>query len=210
MKSKKTVIITIIIAAVFVVSGTVALAASNISNLEDLYLAFRTAQVNEAVEDGNMTTNEAETYLNNLTDRMDTDETDAVPPLRGGGRGFGMGAPRANAVELYSQISGLSIDEIRETCDGESSVYAIADEAGLLDQLKAAMIKDANLRIDILVEDGRITEEQAAEMKADSEESISSISAETVTPRMQGPRAGQGQGKRQGTGLCNGEYLVTP
>lgn len=178
MKSKKAVIITVIVAAVFAVSGAVALAASNISDLEDLYLAFRTAQVEKAVDDGNMTSDDAQNYLSNLTNRMETDETDAVPPLRGGGRGFGMGAPRSNPVELYSQISGLSVDEIREACNGESSVYAIADEAGLLDELKAAMIKDANAKIDGLVEDGRITEDKATEMKVDSEEAINAITAD--------------------------------
>lgn len=212
MKKRKAVIITVIVAAVFAVSGAVALAASNISNLEDLYLAFRTAQVEKAVDNGEMTSDDAQTYLGNLTDRMEADETDAVPPLRGGERGFGMGAPRTNAVELYSQISGLSIYEIREACNGESSVYAIADEAGLLDELKAAMIQDANAKIDGLVEDGRITEDKATEMKADSDEAINAITAETMPPIMQGLRPGQGQGKRQGkgNGLGNSECLVTP
>lgn len=211
MKKRKALIITVIVAAVFAVSGVVALAASNISNLEDLYLAFRTAQVEKAVNDGEMTSDDAQTYLTNLTERMEADETDAVPPLRGGGTGFGMGAPRTNPVELYSQISGLSADEIREACNGESSVYAIADEAGLLDELKAAMIEDANAKIDELVADGRITDDKADELKANSEEKINSITAESMPP-MQGLRPGQGQGKRQGkgNGLGNLECLVAP
>lgn len=205
-RSKKTILITVIVAAVFAISGAVALAASNISGLEDLYLAFRTAQVEKAVDNGEMTSDDAQTYLTNLTERMEADETDAVPPLRGTGKGLGMGAPRSNMLELYSEVSGLSIDEIKDACN-ETSIFAIADEADLLDELKAAMIEDANERIDQFVADGRITEDKATELKANSQEKINSITADTMPPVKEGTRPGMGQGSRgKGGGQCG----VTP
>lgn len=194
-KSTKAIIITVIVVSVFAVTGAVALAASNISDLENLYLAFRSAQVESAVSNGDMTADEAEDYIDNLTERMEASESDAVPPLRGGREnGMRAGGPIGpNALELYADISGTSIDDIRDACeDGNTTVFALADEAGLLDELKAAMIADGNERIDQLLADGRISQDQADQMKENNEEHINAITADSETPIQQGPMQGLG------------------
>jgi len=202
-KSKKALIITVIVVAVLAISGTVAIAASNISDIEELYLAFRTAQVEASVNSGDMTADEAEDYLSGLNERLEEDESDAVPPLKGGdrssaqrGSGGMKGAAGMNAADIYAEISGQSADEIMEACkDGETTVYAMADEAGMLDELKAAMIEDSNARIDEQLSEGNITEEQAAQMKEKAEETISAITADS-----QGMMRGMGQRSQGGRG----------
>lgn len=208
-RTKKTIFITVIVAAVFAVSGVVAFASStNISSLEDLYLTFRTAQVEKAVDNGDMTSDDAQAYLDKLTERMEVDETDAVPPLRGQAKGGGMIAPKTSMVELYSEVSGLSVDEVKDACSDDTSIFAIADKAGLLDGLKAVMIEQANERIDEFVANGRITEDKATELKAASEEKINSITADTKMP-VKGDRSGM-EGKSFGNGQGNRQCPVTP
>jgi polyhydroxyalkanoate synthesis regulator phasin len=195
---KKALIITVIVVVVFAVSGVVAFAATNISDIEKLYLAFRSAQAESAVDKGDMTAEDAQEYLSNLTDRVEEDETDAVPPLRGGENGKRpMMGP--DALEMYAEVSGTSVDDIKADCEAaETSVFALADEAGLLDELKAAMIEDAQARIDEMLADGKIDAEKAEEMKEDATEAINAITAETRPPIQNGPgqRPG-GMGRQQ-------------
>ena len=200
---KKALIITVIVIAAFAVSGAVAFAVSGISDIEKHFLGFRTAQTESAVQKGDMTQEQADEYLGKLSERMEENETDAVPPLRGGEKGK-RGPKGPNALAIYAELSGTSVDELREACkDGEVTVFALADEAGLLDELKAAMIDDAQARIDQLLADGKIDDAKAAELKEAAEEKISAITADTQPQMRRGPGkgadgdAGGAQGPKQ-------------
>lgn len=186
-RKKKTLMIAVVSILVLAFSSAVAYATTNTSEIEDLYKAFRSAQVESAVENGQMTQDEADEYLSNLTARMEADEKDAVPPLNGRKGALGMKRGK-NCIDLYAELSGKTADELIQTLkESKTSVFAIADEAGLLDGLKEAMLNDAYANIDQALENGRIDQEKADEMKTRAEERISAITADTKMPA---PRAG--------------------
>lgn len=207
-KSTKIILIAAVTIVTLAASTVVAFAATGTSNIEDLFYAFRSAQTEEAVANGDMTQDEADQYLGNLLDQMQADDKDAVPPLRGYGNAFGqMGnMPYGNVIELYAGISGQDADAIRDAlCSSDTTIYAMADESGDLDALKAAMLEDAVTRIDELVDADRIDAERAAALKADVTESINTITADTQMDR--GPKGGQMGGRQmggRGTGLKAG------
>ena len=212
--AKKGILISLIVVLVFSLSTVVAFAATNTSSVEELFLAFRTAQVDAAVESGEMTAEQGDAYLDNLTTAMEESEDDAVPPLnmKGGDRGMdGVGAARlGDAVALYADVSGVSVDDIRAALQEDgTTIFQLADDAELLDELKAAMLDASEARIYAMLEDRKITDDQAADMKAKAEETISGITADTQMGS-QGGGMGGGPGRQGGQGkpdrpMCGGD-----
>lgn len=183
-KKKKTLMIAVVSVLVLAFSSAVAYAATNTSEIEDLYMAFRSAQVESAVENGKMTQDEANEYLANLTARMEADEKDAVPPLNGRRGELGMKLGK-NFIDLYAELSGKTTDELIQTLkEDKTSIFAMANESGLLDKLKEVMLNDTYANIDHALENGRIDQEKADEMKARAEEKISAITADTKIPAL--------------------------
>jgi len=204
-KTKKTILIVVVTVLVLAATSAVAFAATNTSQIEDLFLAFRTAQAEKAVAEGAITQEEADEMLGKISERMAEDETDAVPPLQGkGGRGGMMGGKMGgNPLELYAEMTGIDADTLRETLQSdETTLFAYADEQGKLDELKAAMIDEANAQIDQAVEDGKMDADKAAEMKENAAEKIDGITADTEMPM--GPGGPNGEGGPKCGGRMNG------
>lgn len=132
-----------------------------------------------------------------LPDRMaDLVERDG-PVGRPGGPGHHRGGPGrgiVNSVDDASTALGISVQELRDELAAGKSIATIASEKGKnLDEVKAAMIADATERIDRAVADGAITEERAAEMKANLAEKIDLLVQREGFPR-HGHRGGPGPG----------------
>lgn len=215
-RKKRVVLIVAVSVLVLAFSGAVVYAGSGISSIEELFYAFRSAQTQAAVESGDMTQGEADEYLGGLTSRMEEDENDAVPPLKGRGNQGGKGKMQpGHIVNLYAGISGLTEDEICEALkEGDVSLFAMADDAGLLDELKAAMIEDANANIDEMVDSGKMDADRAAEIKEKTAETINAITADTPMrgKKTDGPRPGGGPANNCPSGDCplgNGETAGT-
>lgn len=204
---KRGVMISVIVVLVFALSTVVAFAATNTSSIEELFMAFRSAQVDAAVQSGDMTSEEGDDYLTNLTEKMEESETDAVPPLnmkggmsgmKDGERGMdGMGATHlGDAADLYADVSGMSADDIQNALkEGDMTIFRMADDAELLHELKAAMLDASEARIDEMLEAGKITDKQAADMSAKAEETISAITADTQMGSQSGGMRPEGQGR---------------
>ena len=207
-KTKKTILIVGVSVLVLILTAGVVLAATNTSKIEKLYYEFRDEQVNGAVDSGDMTQEQADTYLEKLSERMDEDEKDAVPPIGSDRRQDRRAAMRRSTLKLYAEISGQEAEEIIETLkEEEISLFKMADDAGLLDELKEAMIEDAFAHIDQKVEDGKLDADKAEEIKAEVEERINAITADTKPPigkNIGGNGGAKGGGPRDGgQGPCN-------
>jgi uncharacterized protein YidB (DUF937 family) len=149
------------------------------SELSDALKQALKNRVDQAVEDGRLTEEQAE----ELKDRIDASEY----PLLGGlglfGRGphGGPGSWRFGhfghfaLLETAASYLGLSEEDLREELR-DKTLAEIAKErgktaGGLVEQLVATQTK----RIDEAVADGRITQEQATELKAELEERMQAL-----------------------------------
>ena len=175
-KTKKTILIVSVSLLVLALSATAAYAAVNISNVEQQFLEFRSAQAEQAVENGDMTQDQADSYLENLTERMETDETDAVPPIGSERRMGARPDVRQRTLTIYSEVSGQDVDEIIDTLrDADITLFALADQEGLLGEFKVALLSDAYEHIDQMLADGRMDADEAAAAKDRVEQSIMTI-----------------------------------
>jgi uncharacterized protein (DUF433 family) len=105
-------------------------------------------------------------------------------PFRGpggrGGPGHGPGHHRGmgviNSIDDAATALGISRQELIEELESGKSIAQIAEEKGKnLDDVKAAMVADANARIDRAVGEGQLTAEKAAELKAGLAEKVDNV-----------------------------------
>ena len=142
------------------------------SELSDALKQALKNRVDEAVEAGRLTEEQAK----ELKERIDADD---YPLLFGrGGHGGPGGFGRHGHIEVLETAAaylGMTEAELRDELD-DKTLAEIAKEkgktaAGLVQQLVATQTK----RIDEAVADGRLTDEQATELKADLEERMESL-----------------------------------
>jgi ribosomal protein S20 len=129
-------------------------------------------QIDEAVEDGRLTEEQAD----RLEERLESSD---YPPLFGAGHGFGPGRHGhpggLGVLEAAASYLGMTEEELREAL-GDETLGEIAKEkgktaAGLVDELVATQTK----RIDEALDEGRLTDEQADRLKAGLEERMQSL-----------------------------------
>jgi len=166
------------------------------SELSDALQQALENRVDEAVREGRLTDAQAE----RMKERLES----GVPlhfglGLRHGHGGFhGRVGPSA-IFEAAASYLGLNEDELREALQG-STLAQIAEDhgkpvAGLVDTLVATQAK----RIDEAVEAGRLTEDQAAELKDVLEARTESlVNGEFRRPGAGGPRLWHGSGSPRG------------
>ena len=150
-------------------------------------------RVDEALDDGRLTQEQAD----ELKERIDADD---YPLLFGrGGHGGPRGFGRHGHFEVLATAAsflGMTEAELREELQ-DKTLADIAKEhgktaAGLVQQLVATQTK----RIDEAVADGKLSEEQAAELKADLGERMEALVEGELRGRGDGrhPRFWQGSG----------------
>ena len=106
-------------------------------------------------------------------------EQDGLPMHGPGGpgrpghhRGIGV----INSIDDAATALGISRQELVAELESGKSIAQVAEEKGKnLDDVKAAMVADANARIDRLVAEGRITAEKAADLKAGLAEKVDNV-----------------------------------
>jgi len=152
--------------------------------LEDATKAAAIDEVNQALEDGKITQEQAD----ELRERIDADD---YPLLFGrGGHGGPGGFGRHGHFEVLATAAsflGMTEAELREELQ-DKTLADIAKEqgktaAGLVQQLVATETK----RIDEAVADGKLSEEQAALLKADLAKRMEAF----VDGELRGPRDGR-------------------
>lgn len=158
------------------------------SELSDALKQALKNRVDEAVDEGRLTEEQADA----LKERIDTNE---YPFFGGPARlGFGLHGPwhglehRGFALlETAASYLGMSESELREQLE-DKTLAEIAKEqgktaAGLVQQLVATQTK----RIDEAAAEGRITEQQATELKAGLDERMQALVEGELRLREHGP-----------------------
>lgn len=141
----------------------------------------RSERIREAlqplVDDGTITSDQADVVATHL---------DEQAPERPGRRGPGhhRGLPGADG-EVVAGVIGIEVETLREELRSGSSIADVADANGVDPQTVIdALVDEARSHLDLMVESGRLTEDEAAE-KAESIE-------ERITARVNGERPGRG------------------
>jgi hypothetical protein len=118
---------------------------------------------------------------------------DEIAQYRNGNGGAGFGSTNMEAV------SGLTSEEIEayraENCPDGVSMIENLKEQGLFDEWKEATLADFEARLEVQIENGRITEEEASEILASLSERL-----EQDPPFNFGSIMGRGQGRNSANG----------
>ena len=138
-------------------------------------------RVDEAVDAGRLTREQAD----ELKARIDADE---YPLLFGhGGPGFGGRHVHVEVLSTAASYLGLTEAELRDELQGKTLAEIAKSKgksvSGLVQQLVATQTK----RIDEAVADGRLTDEQATELKADLQKHMEAL----VNGELHGPGEGR-------------------
>jgi hypothetical protein len=125
-------------------------------------------RVDEAVESGRLT----EEHGAELKERIESGETPLIFPNFGRHGGFSHGGPgHFGKLEAAATYLGLTEAELRERLqDGKTLAEIARDEGKAVDGLVDALVSEATEKIDEAVENVRLAEEQATELKDGLEE----------------------------------------
>lgn len=168
----------------------------------------RAAQAQEA-EDPDVTTEDGENsavprslseILSDLVDEnvITQEQADRVEEAireRGGAhfrrRGHGLRGPAGFAAKPgIADILGLTPEELRDALSEGTTLGEIADETGSRQELIDALVEARNQRIDAALEAGRITEDEAAELREQTTEHVEDLlNGELPDGRFEGPRS---------------------
>ena len=119
------------------------------------------------VDDGTITQPQADAVIETLHEAR---------PDRGGRRG--------HLGEALTEVLGIEADELRTALAEGQTIAEIAEANGVsTDEVIAALVADAQERIDQGVEDGRLTEEEAADKLASATERITAMVNGELEPR---------------------------
>lgn len=109
-----------------------------------------------------------------------------------GHRGFSTFGLVLNSFDDAATALGIPVQELRTELAAGKSIATIASEKGKsLDDVKAAMVADANARVDRGVERGELTAEEGADKKADFAARVDELLDREGFPirdRLRGPR----------------------
>ncbi len=128
------------------------------------------------VDDGTITAAQAEAVSDHLVQNRPERGRDGHGP---GHRGAAFDG------EVVADLIGIDVDQLREALRGGASIADIAAENGAdTDAIVQALVDELEGHLELAVEDGRLTDTEAAERLAQAEERI--------TARINGERPGRG------------------
>jgi polyhydroxyalkanoate synthesis regulator phasin len=153
-------------------------------------------RVDEAVEDGRLTEEQGE----RLKERIESGEVPFLVgfgfPGRNGFLGHHLGFASLEAAASFLDVTEAELrDRLR---DGETLAEIARDEGKSVAGLVDALVDAANERIDEAVEDGRLDEERAAELREDLESRITDLVNGELRFRGHGRMFGRGFGFQGG------------
>jgi ribosomal protein S20 len=141
----------------------------DVQTVIDAMVAEATARIDQAVQEGDLTAEEANERKANLQERI-TRLVNEGKPKGGGPRG------RGPKLEAAAEALGLSEEDLREQLRDGKTLAQVAEDRDV-DKQKVidAMVAEATARIDQKVQDGDLTAEEANERKANLEERITML-----------------------------------
>ena len=114
-------------------------------------------------------------------------------------RGGMRGGPGASPVAVLSDMTGLEAEAIHDLrADGNSFADIAADNGVDIDEVIDTMISDAEERLRDRVDDGRLTDEQVADILDEMRERLTEMMESTEAPSEGGPRSGGSGGPGSG------------
>jgi ribosomal protein S20 len=140
----------------------------DVQTVIDAMVADATAHIDQAVQEGKLTADQANERKSNLQERITKLVNEGKP--KGEGRGHG---PKLDAA---AKALGVSTDELRQQLRDGKTIAQVAD-ARNVDKQKVidAMVKDAEEHLDQAVKDGKLTADQANERKSGLKDRITSL-----------------------------------
>jgi ribosomal protein S20 len=160
-------------------------------------VADATAHLDQAVQDGKLTADQANERKSNLQERI-TKLVNEGKPNGGGPRGHG---PKLDAA---AKALGVSTDDLRGQLRDGKTIAQVADDRNV-DKQKVidAMVADATEHIDQAVKDGELTADQANERKSGLKDRITTLVNDGPQKDREGgpggppPSSDQGQSQNQ-------------
>jgi polyhydroxyalkanoate synthesis regulator phasin len=138
-------------------------------------------RVDEAVEAGRLTKEQAD----ELKARIDADE---YPLLFGrGGHGFGGHHMHVEVLSVAASYLGLTEAELRDELQDKTLAEIAKSKGKSVTGLVQKLVATQTKRIDEAVKDGRLTDEQATELKADLQKHMEAL----VNGELHGPGDGR-------------------
>jgi ribosomal protein S20 len=153
-------------------------------------VAEATARIDQAVQEGELTAEQANERKANLQERITTLVNEGKP--KGGGpRG------RGPKLEAAAEALGISVEDLREQVRDGKTLAQVAEDRNV-DKQKVidAMVADAEEHLDQAVQDGKLTADEANERKANLEERITTLVNEG--PQHRGREGGPPPDREQG------------
>ena len=213
MKNKKIRNAIIIAGIGSVILGTSVFAASDISSIESKFYDFKKAVIEKQVQDGKITQENADEYLQELEQKLSDSEEDVLVNRFGFGHRNKIMMPKQmlhmkdNPVQVYADMIGSTTQEIVDECkENDKSLFELAEEAGKLDELKTKMLENFKETLDNMIEEEKITQEQAdtrldeykqrlesGDFKMRPMDKESKMSKQQMRPNMQKPENDIGQ-----------------
>jgi ribosomal protein S20 len=161
----------------------------DVQTVIDAMVAEATARIDQAVQEGDLTAEEANERKANLQERI-TRLVNEGKPKGGGPRG------RGPKLEAAAEALGVSEEDLREQLRDGKTLAQVAEDRNV-DKQKVidAMVAEATARIDQAVQEGDLTAEEAKERKANLEERITTLVDEGP---QRGHDGGPGSPRREG------------
>ena len=182
-----------------------AIAEANDVSTDDYVAAVvdaATTAIDDAVSSGKISDDRAAEIKEGLTDKV-TAMVTSEAGWHGRSRGWAVkldGKP--SPVVVLSELSGLSVEEIRESRVEGTSLADIGEANGVTkDAYVAELVSRATAAIDAMVEAGRLSEERATTMKDGL-----AVRIETFVTSTDEPRRGHGWGRGFGHGGRDGKH----
>ena len=119
-------------------------------------------------------------------------------PGQGRGIGMRMGDPSESLVAVAAEQLGMTVDEVRAALSSGKTIEDLAEEKGVEPQaIVDEVLALRKARLDALVADGKLTQDQADTMLAQMAEHLAERIGQSFEP-------GQGGGTRPGRGQAPG------
>ncbi len=133
-----------------------------LDELKDALYDAQKERTDTLVDEGKLTEEQAEEMLEKCQTMLDEGKFG----MAGAGRPYGQSGPGINEErqEVILDILGMTADELKEQMKEGKTLAEIAEEEGVSDELKDALYDAQKERTDTLVDEGKLTEEQAEEM----------------------------------------------
>lgn len=171
MKRMKRIGLSIAVVLMLMLPGT-ALASGNTTDVEQKWVDLQKAVTDQMVKDGKITRQEADKIMGDLRTKFAESQGDSIYQMFSGrilerNKGSGQEGNRHDRVgndeaafRVYSLMTGKSVEDLKKTCGGSTTIWELAKKEGKLAGLKTRIYNTQAAGLDALVKGGIMTDQQ--------------------------------------------------